>query len=184
MLLIPLVSVFKHYKYKLQRTWDLVYHIHYCVTDTENRIQQRGDTNVFVEWTGQLNGSNILDITFMYSKYNARCFNLSCNLFLYRAYQAPVTTTTGHCFLFGSVLSFFLELFLHWSPVAYCTLTDLGSSSFSILSFCLFILFMGFSRQEYWSGLPFPSPVDYVLSELWLRQSLWLCRTQQTMENS
>ena len=23
---------------------------------------------------------------------------------------------------------------------------------------CLFILFMGFSRQEYWSGLPFPSP--------------------------
>ena len=27
--------------------------------------------------------------------------------------------------------------------------TDLGSSSFSILSFFLFILFMGFSRQEY-----------------------------------
>ena len=35
-----------------------------------------------------------------------------------------------------------------------------------ILLFCLFILFMGFSRQEYWSGLPFPSPVDHVLSEL------------------
>ena len=32
--------------------------------------------------------------------------------------------------------------------------------------FCLFILFMGFSRQEHWSGLPFPSPVDHVLSEL------------------
>ena len=30
----------------------------------------------------------------------------------------------------------------------------------------LFILFMGFSRQEYWSGLPFPSPVAHVLSEL------------------
>ena len=30
---------------------------------------------------------------------------------------------------------------------------------------CLFILFMGFSRQEYWSGLPFP-PVDHVLSAL------------------
>ena len=25
---------------------------------------------------------------------------------------------------------------------------------------------MGFSRQEYWSGLPFPPPVDRVLSEL------------------
>ena len=32
--------------------------------------------------------------------------------------------------------------------------------------FCFFILFMGFSRQEYWSGLPLPSPVDHVLSEL------------------
>ena len=37
---------------------------------------------------------------------------------------------------------------------------------FSILSFCLFILFMGFSRQEYWNGLPFPPPVDHILSEL------------------
>ena len=25
---------------------------------------------------------------------------------------------------------------------------------------------MEFSRQEYWSGLPFPPPVDHVLSEL------------------
>ena len=41
-----------------------------------------------------------------------------------------------------------------------------ASSSFSVLSFCLFILFMEFSRQEYWSGLPSPSPVDHVLSEL------------------
>ena len=39
-----------------------------------------------------------------------------------------------------------------------------GNQSF--LSFCLFILFMGFSWQEYWSGLPFSSPVDHVLSEL------------------
>ena len=30
----------------------------------------------------------------------------------------------------------------------------------------LFILFMWFSRKEHWSGLPFPSPVDQVLSEL------------------
>ena len=34
----------------------------------------------------------------------------------------------------------------------------------SQLSFCLFMLFMGFSRQECWSGLPFPSLVD-ILSE-------------------
>ena len=62
--------------------------------------------------------------------------------------------------------SFFLELFLHCSPVAYWAPTDLESSSFSVLSFCLFMLFIGFSRQEYWSALPFPSPVDHILSEL------------------
>ena len=55
---------------------------------------------------------------------------------------SPVTSTTGYCFCFGSIPSFFLELFLHWSPVAYWAPTDLGSSSFSILSLCLFILFM------------------------------------------
>ena len=79
---------------------------------------------------------------------------------------SPVTSTTGCCFCFGSVSSFFLELFLHWSPAAYWLLTSLGSSSLSVLSFCLFTLFMGFSRQEYWSNLPFPSPVDDILSEL------------------
>ena len=42
----------------------------------------------------------------------------------------------------------------------------LGAASFSVRSFCFFILFAGFSRQEYWSGLPFPSPVDHILSEL------------------
>ena len=41
-----------------------------------------------------------------------------------------------------------------------------GAFFFQCPIFCLFILFMGFSRQEYWSGLPFPSPVDHVLSEL------------------
>ena len=81
---------------------------------------------------------------------------------------SPVTSITG-CFVgfffffcFGSVFS----LFLHSSPLAYGAPTNLGSSFFSVLSCCLFILFMGFSRQEYWSGLPFPSPVDHVLSEL------------------
>ena len=77
-----------------------------------------------------------------------------------------VTSTTGWWCCFGSISSVFLELFLHWSPVAYWTPTNLRSSSFSVLSFCLFILFMGFSWQEYCSGLPFPTPVDQVLSEL------------------
>ena len=79
---------------------------------------------------------------------------------------SPVTPPTGCCFHVGSISSLFLELFLHSSPGAYWAPTDLRSSSFSVLSFCLFILFMGFSRQEYWSDLPFPSPVDHILSEL------------------
>ena len=62
---------------------------------------------------------------------------------------SPVTSTNGYCFFFGSIPSFILELFLHWSPVAYWAPTDLWSSSFTVLSFFLFILFMGFSRQEH-----------------------------------
>ena len=39
---------------------------------------------------------------------------------------SPVTSTTGYCFCFGSIPKFFLELYLHWSPVAYWTPNDLG----------------------------------------------------------
>ena len=89
-----------------------------------------------------------------------------CSLQHWTLLLSPVTSTTGYCFSFGSIPSSFLELFLHWSPVAYWVPTNLGSSPFSILSFCLFILFMGFSRQEYGSGLSFPSPVDHILPDL------------------
>ena len=37
---------------------------------------------------------------------------------------------------------------------------------FQFCIFCLFILSMGFSMQEYWSRFPFPPSVDQVLSEL------------------
>ena len=48
----------------------------------------------------------------------------------------------------GIVFTLALEIMLHWSPVAYWAPTDLGSSSFSILSLCLFILFMGFQSKN------------------------------------
>ena len=85
-----------------------------------------------------------------------------CSLQHWALLPSPVTSTTGHYFCLGSVSSFFLELFLHSSSVAYWAPTNLGSSPLSVLSFCLFL---GFSRQEYWSGLPFPSTVDHILSE-------------------
>ena len=65
------------------------------------------------------------------------------------------------CFvLFGTISGCFL-LF----PITYGTPSNLGGSSFSVISFCLFLKFMGFSRQIDRSGLPFPSPVDHILSE-------------------
>ena len=83
-----------------------------------------------------------------------------CSLQHQTLLPSPVTSTAECCFCFDSASSFFLELFLYSSPVTYWAPTNLGNSSFSVLSFCLFILFKGFSRQEYWSGLPFPSPED------------------------
>ena len=52
------------------------------------------------------------------------------------------------------------------SLAAYWIPTDLGSSSFSVILLCLFILLHGFARQEYQSCLTFPFSVDHVLSEL------------------
>ena len=37
-----------------------------------------------------------------------------------------VASTTEYCFCFGSIPSFFLELFLHWSPVAFWALLSRG----------------------------------------------------------
>ena len=58
-------------------------------------------------------------------------------------------------------------LFLPSFPVAYQALLTWGVHLSVSLSFGLFILLMGLSRQEYQSGLPFPSPVDRVFSELY-----------------
>ena len=66
-----------------------------------------------------------------------------CSLQHWTLLLSPVASTTGYCFCFGSLPSFFLESFVHWSPVAYWTPTNQGSSSFCSISFCLFILSWG-----------------------------------------
>ena len=58
------------------------------------------------------------------------CSSQHCTLL-----PSSVTSTSGHCFHFGSASSFFLELFLHSSPVAYWAPTDLRSASFNVTSF-------------------------------------------------
>ena len=98
------------------------------------------------------------------------------------------TFTTRHVHL-GPVALFCLELLIvavHSSPVAYWTPSDLGwvgGSSCGVISFSLFILFMRFSKQEYWSALPFLSPADHVLSELFtMPHQSWV--VLQSMANS
>ena len=61
-----------------------------------------------------------------------------CSLKHQTLLSSPDTSTTGHCFCFGSGSSFLLELLLHSSPVTYWAPTNLGSSSFSVISFCFF----------------------------------------------
>ena len=100
-----------------------------------------------------------------------------CSLQHQTLLSPPDTSTPEHYLHFGSASSLFLELFLCSSPVEYWTPTDLQGwcPSSSFISFYLFfILLMVFSRQEYWSGLSFSSPVDHVLSpaEAWTNSGL------------
>ena len=75
---------------------------------------------------------------------------------------SPVTSTTGCCFCFGSVSSLSGVI----SPVISSSTYRPGEFIFQSHTFLPFHLFIGFSRQEYWSGLPLSSPVDHILSEL------------------
>ena len=72
-----------------------------------------------------------------------------------------VTSTTG-CFFFFFLLHLFI-LSGVISPESILSTYWPGE-----LSFCLFILilFMGFSGQEYWNGLPSPLKVTHILSGL------------------
>ena len=89
-----------------------------------------------------------------------------CSLQFQTVLSPPDTPMTGRHFHFGPGSSFFLELLattFHSSPVAHGQLPTWGAY-LPVLH--LLILFMGFLRQEYWSGLPLPPPVEHVLSEL------------------
>ena len=107
--------------------------------------------------------------------------NIPCSyaILLFTALNLASTTSHNHncvlvlLWLFLFILSGFI------SPLISSSIpTNLGNSSFKVLYFCLFILFMGLSRQEYWSGLPFPSPVDQL--PWWLRWYKRLLAMQET----
>ena len=95
-----------------------------------------------------------------------------CSLQHWTLLSPPDASTAERRFCFGPASSFFLEFLviaLCFSPVAYWTPSSLVGSSSGVIPLCLFILFLGFLRQEYWSGLPFPPPVTHFCQN----PSLW-----------
>ena len=101
---------------------------------------------------------------------------------------SPVTSTTGCSFCFCSLPSFFLELFLHWSPVAYWAPTDLGSSSSSVLFFAFSYCSWGSQGKNtevvchcllQWTTFCQPSP-PWSLCLGWLHMA-WLHWVRQTV---
>ena len=93
-----------------------------------------------------------MDLTFQFPMWY-------CSLQHQTLLLSPVTSTTGYCFWFGSISSFFLELFVHWSPVAYWAPIDLGSSPLTILSFLSFHTVHGVFKARIlkWFATPFSS---------------------------
>ena len=100
-----------------------------------------------------------------------------CSLQHWTLLLSPITSTAGYYVFFGSILSLISSSILGtYRP---------GEFLFQYPIILFFILFMGFSRQEYWSGLPFPSPVDHILSDLstmtcpsWVAPQAWLSFTE------
>jgi len=80
---------------------------------------------------------------------------------------SPVTSTAGCYFCFGSVSSFFLELFLHCSPITYWAPTNLGVLSPTIFQCPIFLTFYTVhgilkARILKWFAIPFSSGPCFV----------------------
>ena len=107
------------------------------------------------------------------------CLNTSNLLwFVYLTFQVPmqycclqhqtlllssVTSTTECCFCFCSIPSFFLELFLHWSTVAYWAPTDRGVHlSVSYLFACSYCSWGSQCKNTEVVCIPFSSGAHFV----------------------
>ena len=76
---------------------------------------------------------------------------------------SAVTSITGCCFCLGSVSSFFLKLFLHWSPVAYGHLPTWGVH-LSVSIFLSFHTVHGVLKARIlkWFAIPFSNGLCFV----------------------
>ena len=73
-------------------------------------------------------------------------------------------------------LDIFMCLFLNNS-----TKSSLITSQ--LLCFCLFILLMGFSQQEYWNNFLFPPPMHHVFSKLFIMTHLFWVALQSMLHS-
>ena len=118
----------------LSELWELVMDREACL------LPFMGSQRVGHDWAtdqiwSDLNLPWFMDLTFQVpTQY--------CSLQLQTLLPPPETSITGGCFCFGSAFSHLLELFVCFPPVAHWASTNLGSSSFSVVSFCLFIVLM------------------------------------------
>ena len=99
---------------------------------------------------------------------------------------SPVRSTAGYCFYFGSIPSFFLELFLHWSLIALISSSILatywpGEFLFQYPIILPFHTVHGVLKARILKRFAFPSPVDHILSDLstmtrpsWVAPRAWL----------
>ena len=88
-----------------------------------------------------------------------------CSLQHQTLLPSPVTSTSGQCFCFGSIFSFFLELFLHSSPVTYWAPTyRTGEFIFQCPMFLPFHSFHGVLKARIlkWFSIPFSSRPHFV----------------------
>ena len=98
----------------------------------------------------------------------------SCSLQHRILLSLPDIPTVEHHFRFGPAASFFQSynssppLFPRSILGAFWS----GRLIFQGHIFCLFVQFMEFSWQVYWSGFPVPPPVDHILSELFTETHL------------
>ena len=117
------------------------------------QIQYQGDFSGLVKWVYSYDSCSVL----WHCIYNMR--NIITHIY--------ITLWFGRLICKIKIQTWFVfkgwlfDSGLHSSKVIYPFRL---SSSFPIWVFCIFLdhapLTMGFSRQEYWNGLPFPSPGD------------------------
>ena len=89
-----------------------------------------------------------------------------CSLQHRTLFPSPVTPTTGCYFCYGSISSFFLEIFLHWSPVSMLSSYWPGEFIFQCPIFSPFHTVLGVlkARMLKWFATPFS--MDHILSDL------------------